>query len=983
MIATVGTTADDASASVPYTAADGALVPVTRNAVPPRAAVATDATVVDLSGDWAFRLAETVADVAGWADPGEGWDSITVPGHWQLQGWGLPVYTNVRYPFPLDMPRPPRDNPIGDYRKRVSLPDAGPGRWYLRLDGADSAAIVAVNGLYVGEHTGSRLAVEFDITDRLTDGTNLISIRVPQWSTGSYAEDQDQWWLSGLFREVTLRHRPQGGIEDVDLQADWDPATGAGRLTGCVRLHEGAVTARLVVPELSVAVDVGPKTVGIDVGPVKPWSAETPYLYDATLATATETLTLQLGFRRVEVLDGLLRVNGARVQFRGVNRHEFDTRTGRTLSPEVMLADVLAMKRHHLNAVRTSHYPPHPHFLDLCDRYGLYVMAENDLETHGFGFEDWSGNPSDDPRWRTPLLERIERLVERDKNHPSVVLWSLGNEAGRGANLAAMAEWLHRRDSRPVHYEGDESSAFVDVYSRMYASPQEVDQIGRRAEPTLDDPVMDAHRRALPFVLCEYAHAMGNGPGGLSLYDDLFERHERCQGGFVWEWIDQGLTRPGEARDSGFRYGGDFGEEVHDGSFVIDGLCFPDRSPSPGLVELAAVNAPLRIHVQPTTATIRSRYQLQDSIGVGYRWQLLADGREVGVGELDVPVLPPGGVTTIGLAAPQAQIAEIPGTEEAVLRVVAVTTVDLPWAPAGHELGSGATVLRPVAAADPTPCGVKVIDRGFRVGPATFDPNGRLTTLGDLAVLDAGFDAWRPPTENDLAVGWGETEATATAWRAAGLDRLHLQTDLVRAEGHTLQVESFARAAGTSAGFRLRHLWLAGESGTLSLRLEITGFGRLPHSLPRLGYSLALPCPDPLAVGVEWYGPGPGESYPDSRAAARLGRWRHTVGDWQTPYVVPQENGLRSQVRWAELSWDGGGLRLQGRPSIDLAVRPWSNRAIEAAEHNDELVAEDRLWLHLDAGQNGLGTATCGPGVDPRFAYRPDRDEVAVDFTPR
>ncbi len=967
----------------PYSPAEGAVVPVTRDAVRPRAALASDATALDLSGGWSFRLAPTPADAAAWADPGTGWDEIAVPGHWQLQGWGRPAYTNVRYPFPLDMPRPPADNPTGDYRRVVDVPEVGPGRWYLRLEGADSAALVAVNGHYVGQHTGSRLPVEFDVTDHVHPGRNLVAVRVPQWSTGSYVEDQDQWWLSGLFREVGLRHRPDGGIEDVDLRADVDPATGAGTLTASVRMSAGATTpARLRIPELGVDAALAAEPLVLEVGRVDPWSAEVPRLYDATVATSTETVRLRIGFRRVEVAGGLLLVNGTRVQFRGVNRHEFHTRTGRAVSADVMLADVLAMKRHHVNAVRTSHYPPHPHFLDLCDAHGLYVVAEGDLETHGFEFEGWAGNPSDDPRWRAPLLARVERQVERDKNHPSIVMWSLGNEAGRGANLRAMADWVHARDSRPVHYEGDQRSGFVDVYSRMYPPLTEVDEIGRRAEPALDDPELDAHRRSLPFILCEYAHAMGNGPGGLSLYDELFERHERCQGGFVWEWIDHGLTRPGAPEGSGYRYGGDFGEEVHDGSFVIDGLCFPDRTPSPGLVELAAVNAPLRIRVDARSATVTSRYQLRDTLGVRFRWALLADGAAVDDGELLVPVLGPGDSVTVSLPPFMDLLADVPATREAVVRVVALTGEDLPWAAAGHELGSGEAVVRAAALPDAAPGPVEVTERGLRLGRATFDAHGTLVELGGRAVLAAGFDAWRAPTENDLATGWGDSTSAAAAWRAVGLDRLHLRTERVRSDGHTLQVEASARAAGTSAGFRLRQVWRTDDAGTVALRMEVVGAGPLPTSLPRLGYSFAIPCDDPLAVEVEWYGRGPGESYPDSCAAARLGRWRHRVADWQTPYVVPQENGLRQDVRWADLAWIGGGLRLRARPVIHLALRPWSNRALEAAAHADELRAEDRLWIHLDAGQNGLGTATCGPGVDPRFRYRPDSALVAVDLMP-
>ena len=965
----------------PYTAADGAVVPITVNAVRPRSWLHSDARTLELDGRWSFRLSQSPAEAPDLADPGTGWDEITVPGHWQLQGWGAPAYTNIRYPFPLDVPRPPADNPTGDYRRTVRVPDAGPGRWYLRLEGADSAAVVAINGRPIGEHTGSRLPVEFDVTDQLTGGDDLLSIRVPQWSSGSYVEDQDQWWLSGLFREVRLLHRPAGGIEDVDVWADYDPATGSGRLRVGVRRSPGSGgPARLRIPELGVDTELGDAPAELALGTVEPWSAEAPRLYPASITAGGETVALDLGFRRVEIADGLLLVNGARVQFRGVNRHEFDATTGRALTRETMLADVLAMKRHHLNAVRTSHYPPHPYFLDLCDLHGLYVIDECDLETHGFELVRWAGNPSADPRWRRPLLERIERTVERDKNHPSVVVWSLGNEAGRGGNLEAMAAWVHARDARPVHYEGEQDCRYTDVYSRMYASPDEVDAIGRGAEPTLADREADTHRRGLPFVLCEYAHAMGNGPGGLALYDALFERHPRCQGGFVWEWIDHGLVRTRPDGTTGYGYGGDFGEEVHDGSFVIDGLCFPDRTPSPGLVELAAVNAPIRIDVLGTSAAVRSRYQLTDTTDVRYDWQLLADGTAIASGSLDVPLLSPGQSAQRELTDAANRLGDAPVDAEVVLAVVARSASERPWAAAGHVLGRGESVVRPAVVPTITPIPASVEGSGYRVGPALLDGAGRLVELDGLTVTDAGFSAWRAPTENDLAIGGGETASAAAAWRQVGLDRLHLRTEAVRLDGDTLVVEQSARAAGTSAGFDVVHRWQAGADGRLRLQLEVAGFGPLPEALPRLGYSFALACADPGAVQVDWYGRGPGESYPDSSTAARLGRWRHRVADWQTPYVVPQENGLRSGLRWAELGLPTRSLRVTARRPLDLALRPWSNAELGAAGHREDLPASTKLWVHLDAGQNGLGTATCGPGVAAAFRYRPERAELDLDL---
>ena len=473
-----------------------ALVPACVGTRRPRSRLATDAPEVLLDGAWRFRLFDR-ADGASPDDPGLGWDVVRVPSHWQLAGYGRPIYTNFSYPFPVDPPRVPTENPTGEYRRAVELSPgdlARPGRWVLRFEGVDSAAVVAVNGVVLGQITGSRLPAEIDVTSALRGGPNLVAVRVHRWSTGSYLEDQDQWWLSGIFRPVSLLHRPAGGVRDVWAHADYDHVTGTGTLRVEVDHEPGpAGPAVVTVPELGLT--LAPEATAAC--PVEPWSAERPRLYRVLVRTDVETVTLDVGFRTVAVDDGVLRVNGRRVVFRGVNRHEFHPDLGRALPPAVTEQDVRLMKQHHINAVRTAHYPPHPAFLELADRWGLYVVLECDLETHGFVVDGHELNPSDDPWWQQAYLDRIARTVERDKNHPSVVLWSLGNESGSGRNLLACAEWVHRRDpSRPVHYEGDPTCAGADVYSRMYASVDEVRQIGERQEPALDDPEADARRRA-------------------------------------------------------------------------------------------------------------------------------------------------------------------------------------------------------------------------------------------------------------------------------------------------------------------------------------------------------------------------------------------------------------------------------------------------------------------------------------------------------
>nr|BFF24778.1 hypothetical protein GCM10025732_27430 [Glycomyces mayteni] len=551
----------------------------------PRAALASDAAAFSLDGEWRFRLGAGLHDLAeGFEDPGfdaGAWDVLAVPSMWQMHDldgaapYGKPAYTNVVYPFPVDPPRVPDANPTGEYRRTFTLPADWPaaGRTVLRFEGVDSAFAVWVNGVRLGDGKGSRLPTEFDATEHVREGENTVAVRVHQWSAASYLEDQDMWWLSGIFRPVSLVHRPEGGIEDVFAHADYDHRTGRGTLR--VEAPDGV---RVTVPELGIDVAAGePVSLAVE-----PWTAETPRLYDAEVATASERVSLRIGFRTVAVEDGLLKVNGKRILLRGVNRHEWDPDHGRTLSVETMRRDLEVMKRHNVNAVRTSHYPPDRRFLDLCDEIGVWVVDECDLETHGFVFYQWRDNPSDEPMWREAYLDRMARMVERDKNHASVIMWSLGNESHTGQNLAAMSAWAKDRDpGRPVHYEGDWDSGYVDVYSRMYADHAETDRIGNKTEESTKDPALDAHRRNIPFILCEYAHAMGNGPGGMSEYQRLFEQHERCQGGFIWEWIDHGVRMRAEDGREWFAYGGDFGEPLHDGNFVVDGLVFPDREPSP------------------------------------------------------------------------------------------------------------------------------------------------------------------------------------------------------------------------------------------------------------------------------------------------------------------------------------------------------------------------------------------------------------------
>ena len=942
---------------------------------PPRTTSTSDAPGLSLDGDWRFRLVPTVADATvGFHETDfddADWATLPVPAHWQLHGYGKPAYTNVQYPFPVDPPYVPDENPTGEYRRTFPLPRDWPGGdAVLRFEGVDSCFAVWCNGVELGNSKGSRLPVEFAVGELLTPGENVIAVRVHQWSAGSYLEDQDMWWLSGIFRSVSILARPADGLADFFVHADYDHQTGTGRL----RVDTSA-PALLSIPELGVT--DAPAAEPREFADVEPWSAESPRLYDAELATAGERVRVRIGFRTVAVRDGQLVVNGTAILLRGVNRHEWHPDHGRAVPAETRREDLLLMKRHNINAVRTSHYPPHPDFLALCDELGLWVIDECDLETHGFSLVGWAGNPSADPVWRPALLDRMRRMVERDKNHPSIIIWSLGNEAGTGENLAAMADWAHDRDpGRPIHYEGDYDSPYVDVYSRMYPSHAEVAAIGRGEEPVTADPRADAHRRGLPFIMCEYAHAMGTGPGGLREYQELFERHPRNQGGFVWEWIDHGIRQQAGDGTEFFAYGGDFGEVVHDGNFVADGLLFPDRQPSPGLIEFRKIIEPVRITPDPDAGTVRveNGYDFVDTAHLAFTWSVATEGVEIESGSLAVPAIAAGGGATVALP-------DLPATKgETWLTIRATLGQDTPWALAGHEIAWGQALVA-ADAVEPTAANesiVEVQDGLIVIGPGAFDArSGVLREFAGIGVEGPVLDVWRAPTDNDIATH-GEWSA-AVEWRRIGLDRLTHRVLAVEPGERELVVRTRVAAATTNLGLRTDYHWSA-HGDALRLRVEVIPDGPWWCPLPRVGVRWGLPG---RFDNVEWFGRGPGEAYPDMREAARVGRFTSTVDDLQTPYVFPQENGNRTGVRWATLTAsDGTGVRIEAHPQLELTARRWTSADLDTATHTNELRAGELVWLNLDTAQQGLGSASCGPGVLPRYRLLPVPTTIELTVRP-
>lgn len=976
----------------------------------PRARLRTDAPFLSLNGDWDFRLhrANPVdRDADGrpdFADPGTdgaatGWTTIAVPAHWVLteasEPYSRPIYTNIQYPFPLDPPHVPDENPTGDYRLAFTVPavlTSGGSRVRLRFDGVESRADVWLNGSPVGWFTGSRLTTEFDVTDLLVEGDNLLAVRVYQWSAASYLEDQDQWWLPGIFRDVTLLSRPADGLEDVCLTADLDPATGHGELRVDV---VGAFPVTVRIPELGVDQTwAGPADVApIAVGPVDAWTAETPRLYDVQVAAPGETASLRTGFRRVEIVGDRLLVNGRPLTFRGVNRHETHPDLGRVFDEAHVRRDLELMKRHNVNALRTSHQPPHPRTLELCDELGLWVILECDLETHGFWDVDWRDNPSDDPQWRDALLDRMSRTVERDINHPSIVLWSLGNESGTGGNLAEMAARVHDRDpSRPVHYEGDYAGDYTDVYSRMYPTLEEISSIcGEQTMPVHEvGPAQGARQRSRPFVMCEYAHAMGNGPGSLADYEELIDTYDRAHGGFIWEWRDHGLRSRTADGIEFFAYGGDFGEVVHDGIFIMDGLVLSDDTPSPALAELAAVWSPVRFTLDGDRLTLTNRRGFAALADLTFGWTLEADGRPVDSGTLTVPDTAAGASVTVQL--PAEALAGGPG--ERFLTVSGALADEQGWASAGHVVARQQFPVTPSTAPVRPPFPIRTpgsVDRTVWAD-AEFDAAGLLRSWRGLSMTGPVVELWRAPTENDRLAGQGSYETadpaltngrgdestgpSAERWRERGLHRLTHRTLSVERSDDAVVRRVRSMAANAGIGIDTTFTWTAAADG-LHLRAVVVPFGAWDCTWPRLGLRFELPgsmADEP----VDWFGTGPAESYPDSASAALVGRFSAAVDELTVRYARPQESGHRPGLR--ELDW--GGLHLatvprQGRRP-GFTVSRWTAQELSVADHPHELPASDRVLLYVDHAQHGLGSRACGPDVLPRYALWPQAADLEI-----
>ncbi len=935
------------------------------------------------------------------------WDEITVPGNWQRQGYGRPQYTNVAYPYPVNPPFVPDENPVGVYKRAFTLPEAWSGKQvFLHFEGVDSAFHVWANGSDAGYSQGSHVPSEFNITALLTPGRNTLTVQVYQWSDGSYLEDQDQWRLSGIFRDVSLIARPPVYVGDVRLRTTVTSVADAqleivaalrnlGEAGSKNTLHavlldaEGTEIASQAVGTATLTPgEETALTASVSVANPRLWSAEEPNLYTLLLtlhSPSGETLTVErfaVGFRDIKIKDGQMLLNGTPITLCGVNRHDTHPDLGHVTPRAHMLRDIKLMKQHNINCVRTSHYPNDPYWLDLCDEYGLYVVDEADLETHGFGDGgDWA-ELSKNPDWRGAFVDRAERMVQRDKNHPSVIIWSLGNESGYGPNHHAMIDTIRALDpGRPIHYEsayGAEDYAGLDMVSHMYTHVPELIAEGQKT----DDP--------RPFFLCEYAHAMGNGPGSLKDYWDVIDAYPRLLGGCVWEWADHGIRQWTADGTEWFAYGGDFGDTPNDGNFCIDGLCSPDRVPHPALLELKKVIAPVLVtaeNLAAGTMRVRNRHDFSTLAHLAAHWRVVQAGETVQASSLALPKIPPGTEAVVTV------LYTLPKSGDAWLDVTFSLASDTRWAERGHEIAWAQFALPTLSAPVNTPAldampALSVTEAGGRLEitgeefQLVFDTHRGTLTEWDyfntpLLVSGPALSVWRAPTDNDAAM--------AAKWRKAGLDRLVSRTVSVAWEQtapQTVQVtvQTVLAAISQRPAFSITYSYTVSGSGTVDLETKIVSLNTNLPSLPRLGLEMTL------APGFDrftWDGLGPHESYPDRRDSVKRGIYSGTVAEQFQNYIRPQENGNKSEVRWAALTNSRGlGLLATTQPLLNVSVHHYTTQDLTDAQHTYDLKPRPETILHLDYAQSGLGSQSCGPGPLPQYLLQPSDVTFAVRLTP-
>lgn len=957
-----------------------------------------------LCGEWNFKWYPTVYDVEdieSYDACGDGYDRIDVPSSWQTylgRGYDTPNYTNVRYPYPIDPPHVPDDIPCGLYMRDfyIDESDINAKRTYINFEGVDSCFYLWINDGFVGYSQVSHMSSEFDVTDFVREGKNTIKVLVLKWCDGSYLEDQDMYRYSGIFREVYLLFRSESHLRDIFVHPVLDENYRDATLTvETDATLPSEVEYYLYAPDgelVRKGIFDSENGISFDVAAPELWSDESPLLYGLYLVCGGEYIKIDVGFRKYEVKDNIILINGKKVKARGVNRHDSHHLLGHVTPMEHMLNDLYILKRHNVNTIRTSHYPNDPRFLELCDRLGFYVVDEADIETHGMDFT----NPrivrqytrhyiSDDPKWEHAYIDRAKLMVERDKNHASVIFWSMGNEAGYGCNFVAMSRWIKSRDnSRLVHYEGANAELYangiqqvdvVDMESRMYPSVEYCKEYFNRPE----------YPQA--FFLCEYSHAMGNGPGDISDYWDVIYENDRFFGGCVWEYTDHSVQIDVDGKGKkGFTYGGDFGDFPHDGNFCVDGLVYPDRRVHTGMLEMKQVYKPYRIKAVDLDKGLFELKNLRcfsDLSDIDIVWNVECNGRVIKEGVINS--LDIGPYETVQL------VFDLSGAKGyAYLNLSFVSNCATEWADVYHEIGHDQfeipTEYEPVA------CEGKMhkicVDEGERyitveVGEIAYSVDRMKGTLVSIKregkeMLDRPVRprVWRAPIDNDRKI--------KLEWEKDFFHRCTTKCYSVRVDYN--DPDSVTIVANMAFG---SHSLLPAAKMTVSYM--VTGDGRMDIYtdvevnenvtwLPRFGYEFVMKAG---AEKVQYFGYGPVESYVDKRLEAKMGLYKTTATDNFEHYVRPQENSSHYNTKWATVGYEvGQGLMFMRKEGFEFGVSHFSAEYLTETEHDYELEPAKETYVSIDYKQSGIGSASCGVVLDEKLRFSEKKFDFVFSVLP-
>ena len=956
-----------------------------------------------LNGTWKFQYFNSIYDIQdSFFEKNydtENFDEIQVPSVWQMAGYDTHQYTNIRYPFPFDPPYVPQDIPCGAYVHTFEYSrDEKAPKSFLNFEGVDSCFYVWINGSYIGYSQVSHMTSEFDVTDVLQDGTNTVAVLVMKWCDGSYLEDQDKFRMSGIFRDVYILKRPKQAISDYHIKTRIEDMLAKVEIEMkfysplnvkiSIEDRNGAVVALGSIAEEGTAV--------LEIASPELWNTENPYLYKLILETENEVIVDHIALRKIEIKDQVIYLNGQKIKFRGVNRHDSDPVTGFTISPEQITTDLTLMKQHNFNAIRSSHYPNAPFFYEMCDKYGFMVIDEADIEAHGpfmiyrkedtdyNRFKRWNEKIADDPVWEEAIVDRVKLMVERDKNRFCIVMWSMGNESAYGCNFEKALEWTKNFDpDRITQYESaryrnyDETYDYsnLDVYSRMYPALSEIQEY-------LDK---DGSK---PFLLVEYCHSMGNGPGDFEDYFQMIQDNDKMCGGFVWEWCDHAIAHgTAENGKTIYAYGGDHGEEIHDGNFCMDGLVYPDRTVHTGLLEYKNVYRPARVisYNKESGELVLHNYMdfddLKDYVKISY--ELTQDGLVISKGILPEFFVAPHGEGKTNLKI------NVPENGKCYLKLIYHLKKELPLLDEDHILGFDEIEV----SKEDTKCKLAekwipktVVDSELQVNENdtqihikgrefayTIDKRTALFTEMKFAGREylnhpMELNIWRAPTDNDMYI--------KSEWKKAHYDKAYTRaytTEVVQGK-HGVKITSHASVVAETVQkiLDVTITWKIEAAGKIDADIAVTKDDEFPD-LPRFGVRMFL---DKKLSAVRYFGMGPQESYCDKHQAASHGLYRADVGDLHEDYIRPQENGSHYDCEYVELNNSRYGIVVSAENAFSFNASYYTQEELEKKTHNYELTESDSVVFCVDYALNGIGSNSCGPVVLDQYRF----DDVLFRF---